>query len=226
MTFSLQDLGNMMKNLDRKMDDAVKTLQENINAVRTDVFHHLAQMNSDVQSEFAKSYHHIAESDKRIHTLEKHLIQDDVIITGIPKTVTKNVTKYFNDICVTIGVDAASVIPRSVFRLPSKSNMSPIIVKFCNPESKSEFFSKYKDFENLSITHIGLPQNKASPRIYINNCITKQCLELKKEAKRLLENGYIGRFQVKRGDIYVTLTGENHSIKILHMDQLRNIPQQ
>lgn len=220
MSYTLDDIGSMVKSFDAKLDAVKTSMEDNINALKSEIYDQMAHLQSNVQEEFTTTYNHLYESDIRIHTLEKQLIKNDIIISGIPVAPKENVFKYLEDICKAIGYAPSSNITSS-FRLSPNNPTSPIIAKFANDSSKSEFFEKYFKIKGLKAAHIGL-NTVTNGKIFINHCVTRHCRTLRDAAKKLSEKGHLSKIKIIRGDVYITKTGDTNSTRILHMDQLKD----
>lgn len=225
MPYTLDDIGKYMENFNAKLDEVKNSLENSISAVRNDIFTHVADFELTVHQKLTSVNDQMAHHNSRIHNLEKHAIKNDVIVTGVPKSPNENTKQIFDVICNVIGFTYANTY--SVFRLPSNKAYSPIIVKFYNDNIKSNFFVNYKNFKKLYLSQIGyeIPIDGDDKRIYINNCLTKQCRDIKAEANALFKKGILGKVQIIRGDVHVTKTGEKFSTKILCTDQLKELIQ-
>lgn len=95
-----------------------KSMEENISAVKTEIYHELAKLQGNIPSEFTSTYNYNQLNDFRI--VKKHQI-----ITGVPKLIEENVFKYIEDICETIGY--AFSASKSIFLLTCDYETSPII---------------------------------------------------------------------------------------------------
>lgn len=221
MAYTLQDIGDMVKNFDAKLDALKKTMDENISALKTEVYQQMGQLQTNVNSELSLTNAHLNDCDNRLHELEKLAIKNDIIISGIPKMEKENVYQYLENICNVIGSKFSTSLFANAFRIPSDMPIPPIIAKFDSTMSKAEFLTKYKSTKKLSLISIGFSSINDS-NIYINHCLTKQCRSFRNMAKQMVTNGRLAKLQIVRGDLYITKLGETSHTRITTLDQLRN----
>lgn len=158
----------------------------------------------------------------KVDALERQIIANDVIITGIPASREENVETIFDSICKAVGYTVTSYVNvvNAVFRLPGKSDRRPIIVKFTSWKTKIDFIKQYRSFKNLLLSHIGF---LSSSPIYISECLTKYNREIFKAAAIKRKKGDIFNVFTIRGHVFIKKVADGNPIKLLAMDDVSNI---
>lgn len=224
MPYTLDEIGDMVKGFSMQLEEVKKSFQENIEVVKLELNNQMALLQTNVQNELFLSNSQLYEHDIRLSALEKQLIKNDIIITGIPSDINKNAMETFNDICTAIGFSCSSSTIAAIYKLSSENSKDLIITKFCIESTKAQFMKKYINFNQLSTSHIGL-NTSTNNRIYINHCLTKRCRDIRAAAKKLRDSGFLAKVQIVRGDVFVTRNGENKPVNIINIGQLKSIHQ-
>lgn len=173
-----------LEKLDHRLDNNVSDINNRIS--------HVSESLSAVNNETTKE---LVALTKRIDALEMNNTKNiDLIIKGIPCVDGENLQSMISAISRVINFNDEQSIT-SIYRMKSTStsvvNIRPVIVKFVNQHSRRLFHVKYFAFTKsdcLRLSHIGIGSDN---RIFINENLSKQNLDLLRKAKKLKKDGKI-----------------------------------
>lgn len=216
-------------------------MESRILDLTTDVNHRISELSSATQSscqENAKiidnntsklvNMHNAHES--RFNKMERELLRNELIITGVPTTYGESVMDIIGDICNTLqcNVNGGDVV--AAYRLPagkaksgrfhSERITAPIILKLVNDWAKQTLLSAYFKLKNLNTGVIGY-QTKS--RIYINESLTINNRSIFKAATEAKKSKLITKCYTRNGIVHIQISHEGKIFRISDIDQLNAI---
>lgn len=214
----IQQQSASIDGMNTKLDEWKKNLDTSINSVHQDLSGKINNLYEAVNNKFTHIENRLSTTNLRIDTLERQLIANDVIITGIPATNDEDVVAIIELIFKAIGFAAATAtVINAVFRLPGKYERRPIIAKFVMLKHKIDFIKLCRKFNNLSLNHIGY----LSPNpIFISECLTQFNREIFKVASAQRKKGDIAKVFTIRGQVHIRKTIDSNPVKILSTSEL------
>lgn len=203
---SNDDLAKLIHELSAKMESSSSEINSKIDLI-----------NDKLSKDMMKVKNAINIHEAKINDIERKLLENDIIITGIPFVQNENVVNIFEALSKSIGFMNATSCLNTIFRLPGERLTRPIVAKFSSGLFKHEFFNLYIKYQQLSLMNIGL---KSNDRIYINDSLTKKNSAIKKQALILLKNKVIHKVGVKFGLVYIKTKPTAAYMKIYNLDDL------
>lgn len=217
----IDDLVLMMSEFNTKLDNIYTTLNNKLDTLQTNLAEQISDIRSSVSEQLTATNNHLNQTTNRIDSIERQLIRNDVIITGVPFDKGENMFTIINNICEKIGFICPPLGINSFYRLPAGNSVNkPILLKFTTSFLKTDFFNKYMDFGGLSLKHIGFEKDS---RIFINHSITQQCSRIRKAAMDLRAKGLLGKITIKNGNVYVCKYGDKTLYKIVSINELNDL---
>lgn len=245
--------------LSTKIDNLESVVAENINRVKTEMDIKINSFTTDINKRFedlasatntscrsiAKANEDVIfkidnvqlENESRFNKLERELLRNELVLTGIPATYGENVFDIIGDICEAINCQVRGQDISAAYRLPSSTVNSaryrkgrqpdyslPILLKLNNDWAKQDLVSAYFRKKNLSTADIGY-QSKA--RIYINESLTKHNRNIFKAATEAKKSNQIVKCYTRNGIVHVQLNlqGKIHRINCIdHLYALTSNP--
>lgn len=185
-----------LQDMDTKLDNNVAEVNQKINQVHSTLSTELSSMKNDMSTELAKLKDRITTLENNKNNSDK---ATDLVINGIPHLEQENLRVVVSKICFVIKFqDVQSILGihrlKSTRQEPSVTTigkMTPIIVKFTTKQSRRVFHMKYFAFTKiggLKLSHVDID---SETRVYINENLSKQSLELLRKAKKLVKDGKI-----------------------------------
>lgn len=231
---TVAELASLMKSmlfeLDAKMDARNKDLDAKINDICSEFNNKIAsvsaELNSNIQlariefdakieannvtnlkriDDLEKVVKHMKEnSEMQFNWIERRHNQADLMLYGVPSTKNENVISIIRDICVKIQMELPCVI--AAFRVRSRSNAMPIVVKLDTISSKQNLLSKYFKYKSLNLSDIGFESDK---RLYICERLTKTDNTIFKMANELRKLGKIAKVSTRNGCVVIKKTNDS-----------------
>lgn len=170
-------------------------------------------------------------NETRLQKLERDLLRNELIITGVPIVVNENVSDIIGDICEATKCNITAGDVLSVYRIPTARNKSskvngrrdlssPIILKMISDWGKNELMSAYFHKKNLNTKDIGF---KSGSRIYINESLTKYNRSIFNAASEAKKSKSIFKCYTRNGLVHVQLKDGGKIIRVVDLDQLDTI---
>lgn len=218
MTSKLDQLTDTVNILEQKIDNEVLDINNEIAVIHTQISNCMLE----VKNEFDNSLRMLQEKVDGIkagnnnNEVQKSL---ELTISGIPETNGESLQTIVSVISTWIAFENNNSIVRTHRLKPtSQLSLGPIsnvIVCFTSAPSRRLFLTKYFAFIKtgpLLLSHIGM---NSHDRIYINENISKQTLELLKEAKALKRIGKLADAYVYDGQVCVIRRGNQGKTEIV-----------
>lgn len=238
----LQAINALDAKLSLKMDQMYSLIDKKINDVKVDLDRQMIQLSTSVdnrlvdkasiatvaaiEEKLAVVNESVAKHEDRIDKIERELLLDRLVISGIPFTVNENLLDIIKLIgnAIDFNDDLQSV---SVFRINSKNqknaekstNYSSIILKFCNVNQRFAFINQYFKKKDLNLKDVGF---STATRIYINDFLTKKNQAIFASAMKLKKAGSIVKTFSYRGIVQVK-TADGKISSIFHLDGLNRL---
>lgn len=206
-----QKLDNNVSEINNKLSDAVTSSTSGIEKVKIQMEIELAKVNN------------------RIDILEDKMRNEgrvmDLVITGIPYSLDESLQSVISKLVSVINFDdEKSIVNINRLKYAHEPDVKngvdsskwPIIVKFASKLSRRQFHSKYFAFNknnSLKMSHIGLVGDN---RVYVNENLCKQDLELLRKAKKLKLKGKIAAVYSYDGRICVYRNKTDKKYDILY----------
>lgn len=209
--------------MDEKIDKEVLDINSEITTVHTQLNNAMLEVKNEMDFELRILNEKITEL-KNINNNGKMF---ELTVSGIPVIDCENLGSTIAKISSVLKFeDDKSIV--NVHRLISKhqTSQSPItntnvIICFNTIKSRRLFLSKYFAFikmDPLKLNHIGIDGQN---RIFINENVSKQCLDLLKKAKVMKKDGKIAGAYTYNGQVYVVHhKNDNKPVMISSCDDL------
>lgn len=219
MAVKLEEVTDTLNNLEQKMDKEVLDINNEIDEIRTQFTNAMLEVKNELDQEIRKIY----EKFNDIKCANKNL---ELSISGIPATLGENLYLIISKISTLISFEEMNFIVGThrleATHTTSTSSVSNIIVSFATTRSRRQFMSKYFSYikiNPLKLAHIGM---NSQCRIYINENLSKECLELLKLAKSLKKSGNIANVYIYDGQVCVFHRANDNRFEIiLNADDLK-----
>lgn len=206
MASKFDKVSGRLDNLEQKLDNNVSDINNKVSNAATSSTIQIAEMKNQIDIELAKFNNRIATLEDKTRNEGRVM---DLVINGIPYSPDENLQSVMSKIVSVIKFDEQNSIV-NVNRLKfaqepdvMDSMKSPIIVKFATKVSRRLFHTKYFTFtknDSLNLSHIGLDGQN---RIYVNENLCKEDLDLLRKAKKLKAKGKIAAVYSYDGRICV-----------------------
>lgn len=172
-------------------------------------------------------------NETRLQKLERDLLRNELIITGVPYVANENVSDIIADICEAINCNINSGDLISVYRIPMAKNKSsrangrwaaelssPIVLKMVSDWGKNELLSTYFKKKNLNTSDIGF---RSAARIYINESLTKYNRSIFKAASEAKKSKSIFKCFTRNGLVHIQISEGGKIIRVASPDHLNSI---
>lgn len=168
--------------------------------------------------------------ESRFNKLERELLRNELILTGVPASYGEIVLDIVGDICNALqcNLNGGDVI--AAYRLPpskAKSRRvnnerfsSPIVLKLGSDWAKQQLLSSYFKMKNLSTGDIGY-QSKS--RIYVNESLTIHNRAIFKAASDAKKLKRLSKCYTRNGIVHIQISEEGRIFRISDIDQLNAI---
>lgn len=204
MATKLESVTDTLNNLETKLDNEVHDINNQIQDIHTQFTKAMLEVKNELDHELRLLNERINGLKIANNESKKSL---ELTVSGIPEMDGDKLQSSILRICSLIRFDDAKSIV-DVHRLmhTNQTTLSPIsnvIVCFATTTSRRLFHSRYFAFikaDPLKLSHIGIDSQS---RIYVNENLSKQCLEVLKSAKLLKKNGKIAGVHTYDGQVYV-----------------------
>lgn len=227
--------------LTAKIDKLESSVAENINRVKTEMDSRLLSITNDIDNRFAKANEETASNivnlqqynDERFNNLERELLRNEIIVTGVPASHGEIVINIVGDIvnAINSNINGGDIV--SAFRIPTtNANMgrnrngrssgysAPIIVRLSSDWAKQDFISAYFKKKNLNTSDIGYQSNA---RIYVNESLTKHNRAIFKAATEAKKSRSITKCYTRNGIVHIQLQEEGKIYRVNCIDHLSAI---
>lgn len=204
LTSSVQEIKNTVKATESKVDkltNSVNAIVKEQELLRTDI-DDLYEENNRLKVQ--------------VDQLEQYSRKANIVIKGIPPHKDENLYELVKNIGSKIEVNLKDYDIIAAHRLPSSTNMSPIIVRLLNYDKKSSVVQKSKKAK-LNTAMLGLEVDPPNP-IYIDEHLTPQNAFLLKKAQELRRDGTVRFVWTKDGKILLRVD-ENSPVTRIYTEQ-------
>lgn len=251
--------GKTMKEIDQRLSSKFDNLESNmtasINQIKMEVVTRILSFTTDINDRFISLSSTTRSScqetekatkdlsarmelvhdlnDTRLHKLERDLLRNELIITGVPIISNENVSEIIGDICEAVNCNLSAGDVISAYRIPASKNKplrksigrsqvlsSPIILKIVSDWGKNELLSAYFKKKNLNTKDIGF---KSAARIYINESLTKFDRTIFSAASDAKKSKLIFKCYTRNGIVHIQTTEGGKIIRIVSLDQLNSL---
>lgn len=256
LTATVSDNSTAINNIDvrltAKIDNLETSMADNINKVKaemesrflefsTDVNHRLNSISAATHSSCLDNTiatQHITTklestqiaNESRFNKLERELLRNELILTGVPSLHGEVVDSIIGEICNVLQccINAGDVI--ASYRLPpTKASSgrnhrqrisSPIILKLGSDWAKQQLLSAYFKKKNLNTGDLGY---ESKSRIYLNESLTMHNRSIFKAATVAKKSKRINKCYTRNGIVHIQLSEEGRIFRINDIDQLNAI---
>lgn len=170
------------------------------------------------------------DNESRFNKLERDLLRNELIVTGVPAAYGEVIMDIIGDIIAALqcnlhreDVIAAYRLPQSKAKsgkLHNERLSSPIVLKLGSDWAKQQLLSSYFKMKNLSIGDIGY-QSKS--RIYVNESLTIHGRAIFKAASDAKKSKLITKCYTRNGIVHIQINDEGRIFRINDIDQLNAI---
>ena len=205
----------------------MKTTMENIKTT-VDTLSSQLTMVKDEQENIKESVADLFEENRllkmQVNELEQYSKKPNIVLNGIPTQVNENLYEIMKTLGEKMKVDIKEHDIVAIHRLPSKTEISPIIVRLANYDKKSMLISVSKKIRpNTDM----LGMNAAEPKpIYISEHLTKQTASLFKSAQALKKDGLVKFVWIKEGKILLRKQENSPIRKITDLKDVEQISEE
>jgi hypothetical protein len=229
MEATLLRLEASFKQMDKKLDENIRTLQQSIedskNELRDDIKNELLSKVLENSSNIEVNAAKIADMEAQISHLQDVVDasgrETDLIVKGVPILGGEKCVTLYHKIAVAIGYSQDSIPLADAFRLgvkkPGAKFDPPILIKFTNKLEKDIFHHKYFNFKNLSLNHIGW---NVDQRIMIAENLTKSTQQIFSAAMQLKREKKLYRVSTSHGTVSVKPNDGDRPITIKALSDL------
>lgn len=256
---TVSDNSNAIKDIDSrltaKIDNLEATVADNINRVKIEMDSRMNLLTSEVNDRLdllenkaqascretvmvrddtvAKIDGLQCNTEARFNKLERELLRNELVVTGVPACYGERVFDIIGDICAALQSNVNGVDIVAAYRLPSSKShtgrnhngrqpaiSSPIILKMGNDWAKQDLLSAYFKKKTLNTGDIGF-QSRA--RIYLNESLTKHDRAVFKAATEAKKSRSIVKCYTRNGTVHVQLHEDGKIFRISCIDHLNAI---
>lgn len=242
---TVKDNSNAIKDIDSRLTAKIEKLEssvaDRINSVKTEMESRMVFISADIDNRCMKSNEATStkidiiqqDNEARFNNLERELLRNELIVTGVPASYGEIVIDIVGEICNAINsnINGSDIV--SAFRLPSTrtnngrarngrstDHSSPIIVRLASDWAKQNFISAYFKRKDLNTRDIGYQSNA---RIYVNESLTKHNRAIFKAATDAKKAKSIVKCYTRNGIVHIQLQEEGKIIRINCIDHLNAI---
>lgn len=198
-------------NIASKINAYQHELSERINCIEARI--------STIRNESIANVEQMIESVKKVRS-DSLFINDklqfvnrskELIISGVPNDVNKNLYEIFRSIAKRLGYKDEDVPVVDLDRIPStSSDKSFIVCRFALRTSRYKFFKSYLSDLSLCLKDIGYSPNPndtngSLSRIFINESLSKRVRDIRSTAMRMKKAGLIEKVSIRDGEVLVEL---------------------
>lgn len=157
----------------------------------------------------------------KVDKLERHSLERELIITGVPMETNDNPFGVIGDIISALNCNLQERDFVAAYRVKRNGVASgrsvPIIVRVYDNYVKQELLSSYFKHKNLNLKDIGF---KTSARIFINESLTKLNREIFNLASVAKKANHIVKMFTRSGLVYVQRNGNDKPVCMQHINEL------
>lgn len=201
MTAKFDKLIERMDEMDQKLDKEVLDINSEITSIHTSFTNSMLEVKSELDVELHIIHEKIADLNNNSNNNTDLAKPLELTVHGIPELDGENLRSTISAISSVINFeDEKSIVkvhrlkpthqaPSSTIVNTNANKLPPIIIEFATTNSRRLFHSKYFSFirtDPLKLSHIGL---EGQGRIFINENLPKERLNLLKKAKRMQSCG-------------------------------------
>lgn len=203
LTTKLEEVIDTLNNLEKRIDNETLDINNQIDVIHTQFTNSMLEVKNELDHELRLMNDKIEEIKIANSNTNRAL---ELTISGLPEMDSDELQSTISKICSLISFEMKTIVDiRRLFHTHQSTHgpMSNVIICFASTMSRRLFHSKYFTFiktDPLKLSHIGIDNQS---RIYINENLSKQCLDILKKAKSLKKNGKIAGVQSYDGQIYV-----------------------
>lgn len=242
---TVKDNSNAIKDIDTRLTAKIEKLEssvaDRINSVKSEMESRMVSISTDIKNrcihfnETTSTKIDIIHQDTgaRFNNLERELLRNEIIVTGVPASHGEIVIDIVGEICNAINSNINGTDIVSAFRLPStKTNngrhrngrsiehSSPIIVRLASDWAKQNFISCYFKRKDLNTRDLGYQSNA---RIYVNESLTKHNRAIFKAATEAKRSKSIIKCYTRNGIVHIQLQEDGKIFRINCIDHLNAI---
>lgn len=242
---TVKDNSNAIKGIDTRLTAQIEKLEssvvDRINNVKTEMESRMVSISTDIENrcinlnEATSTKIDVIQQDteSRFNNLERELLRNEIIVTGVPASYGEIVMDIVSDICNAINsnINGSDIV--SAFRLPTtKSNngrhrngrssehSSPIITRLSSDWAKQNFISAYFKRKDLNTRDLGFQSNA---RIYVNESLTKHNRAIFKAATEAKKSKSIIKCYKRNEIVHIQLQEDGKIFRINCIDHLNAI---
>ncbi len=238
--------------LTTKIDNLESSVVDRINKVKSEVESQILDLTTDInqrvnnivadtqsscqgnaiaiQNTSSKMDNMLVANEYRFNKLERNLLRNELIVTGVPAAHGEVIMDIVGDICNALqcNLNGGDVI--AAYRLPSSKAKSgklhnerlpsPIVLKLGSDWAKQQLLSAYFTMKNLNIGDIGYQMKS---RIYINESLTIQNRAIFKAASDAKKSKLITKCYTRNGIVHIQINDEGRIFRINDIDPLNAI---
>lgn len=227
---TLIKLNERLDEMDQKIDKEILDINNQIASIHTSFTKALLEVKNELDVEL-RALH---EKFNTLKTINGNIvaIPFELTIHGISELDGENLNSIISKLSSVINFeDQKSIVKvhrlKQVHQVSSSTIVNtnilpPIIINFNTTNSRRMFHTKYFAFiktDPLKLSHIGF---ESHDRIFINENLPKECLEILKKAKRMQKSGKIENAYSFNGQVCVIHRESDDKPQIIsHVDDLK-----
>lgn len=221
----LSNLKSVIDNLQKKLDVAVQSLQEENKQVAKSAEY----MGAKYDELLEKITHERAESTEQTEKIQvehedtkQYLRRNNIIIHGIPET-GRDVYQEVILLAKTLDVNLQGGDIDVAHRLPTRQSgkPKPIVLKLVNRWKKEELLKAKATKKDLTSADLGYREGKI--RIYMNDHLTPLNDSIAKRARDLKKDGLIHATWIRNTKVYIQEKEEERSYTIKNANHMQEI---
>lgn len=213
---------SITNDIEKRIDDVAKAGQVS------------CQINAKINQEVSSKIDNFQQDNEaRFNNMERELLRNELMLTGVPASYGEVVLDIISDICNVLhsNINGGDIV--SAYRLPpAKTNMgrhrngrssdisSPIIVRLASDWAKQDFISAYFKKKDLNVRDIGYQSNA---RIYVNESLTKHNKAIFKVATEAKKARTIYKCYTRNGIVHIQPHEEGKIFRVSCIDHLNAI---
>lgn len=217
-SFVAVDRDDAMDNLTKKLEDLINALP---NTIRCEIDKCLPPIMKAVEANKKSCDENNAAVESKIsaivtenNRLRTQLARNDILVSGLPPTVKPSdmalkIPEALGMRLVSSDIDAAFWLGK---------NKKSLMIKFCSRAKRDEVMKKYMVRKNLKLSEV-LPTN-IEARIYLNDNLSPDILNLKKLCRSLVKEKKIKRFELISSAAKAVVFDANGTRKVCCYDDL------
>lgn len=217
----IEDQDKRLKNLETKIGHDVTALEGSLNAQASGIDDRFNDQNArikdlearcaDIEGPKDSSVNNLSEHLTRIDSLERQLLECDLILNGVPVQDNEDLKALFNSLCRSLTIDPQTIT--NIFRAkPKRKNTDPsIIIKFDSPSGKNKVLLAAKNVckqggHGLSLRNVSFDSDQP---IYLQESLTSRNYQIYRAALKLKRKGKVAVVFTKNGRVFVRRTPED-----------------